>query len=259
MSKKVCFSIYSYSPHYHEMALALINSCKYFHPEIPIEFFEKDQIDKIMKERNIPRTVLLPFLGEILSEKYDLVIHIDADSIITAPLTELLEEEYDFASVRNNNDFGFAGKGNPGFSRINPLNSKYIELNEYLNAGLHACTNKQFWKEWQKYNVEYSKDCLLGDQDVMNDVFYSGNYKTVVIDSQDRQYYYGVANSWGIDSHYESWKQIILKDDKLFLFNKQVKVLHAASGEAEVNKFDIDKMFRSEVSEWLKKIISGNK
>jgi hypothetical protein len=254
MKGKICFSSYAYSPHYYEMAIALINSCKYYHPEIPFVFFNKDIIDHIMSTKNIPRSILLPFLGEILSNDFDLVIHIDADSIVTNKLTELIESDYDFASVRNNNDFGWAGMLRPGFSRVNKLTGKNIEVLDYLNAGLHASRSKEFWLDWQKGNVKYAKDCLLGDQDVMNDVFYSGKYKTLVMDPTDKPYYYGVANSWGIDSHYESWKQMYIKEDELYLFNKKVNVLHAASGEVDHNKFNFTEMFRSEVTHWI-----GNK
>ena len=250
--KKICFSTITRSPHYLIMANFLINSCKKFHPDIPFIHINEYMVETILKEKNIKVQLLLPFVGEMLSEQYDLVVHFDADSIVTGKLTELIEEEYDVASVKNNNVFLQGGMCVPGFSRINKLTGKEISIENYCNAGLHACRNIDFWKEWQKCNLEYHDECKLGEQDTMNDVFYSGKYNALVLDTFDKPYYYGVANSWGQESHYTSWKEIMLKDDLLYLYKKQIKVLHAAGGDSTEVKFKFDEMFKPDVAKWLK-------
>lgn len=249
-----CFYAMAYSDNYREMWWDLQLSCKYFHPEIPFEIFIKSAIDR-MFPNEFKKGSCLPFMAEYLSFKYDTLIHIDADSIVVAPLTDILEEDYEVASVRNNNDFGNAGMCKPGFTRIIPELNKEIGLQEYLNAGFFVIKNKQVIKEWILQNDKYFDIGKLGEQDTMNDIFHSGKYKLNILDSKDKSCYYGVANTWGDKSHYESWKDIILHNNKLFLYGKQIKVLHLASGSSEDKKFDLDNMFKQEVSEWIKNII----
>lgn len=254
----ICFSTFVYSDNYKKMSEHMIASCKKFHPNIPFEIHTREMVEKILKY-NSKATLgaIVAYIGEELSYKYDLVIHIDADSIITGDLDELLLGNYDVASVRNNNEYNKAGMCNPGFTRINCLNNKFIGMQDYLNTGCHAVksSSRSFWKDWQDTSIAYANTCLLDEQDTMNDVFYSGKYNTLVLDSPEKSYYYGVSNSWGEESHYESWKDIILIDNKIFLKNKQIKILHAASGESSEMKFKFDEFFKTDVSKWIQNLI----
>ena len=257
MKEKVCFSTYIYSDHYMTMAERMMRSCKYFHPDIPIEFMDRSTLEKFKSDNNISQHTLSSSIGLRLLDKYDRVIHIDADSIVTAPQTEALELDYDFAAVKNNNHFGKAGFCG-GFDRTNLITGEFISKDEYLNTGFHAATSAEFLGDWERYGLEYAGKQLLLDQDVMNDVFYSGKYNCVVLDPPEAPYYYGVANTWGISNHYESWRLITIQDDKLMLNGKQVKVLHAAGGPETFDKFKFDLMFRYSVERWLKDITGEN-
>ena len=241
MKEKVCFSTYIYSEYYMTMMQRAMASCKYFHPDIQIEYMDHVVLAKFKKDNNISQHTLSASIGIELLKKYDRVIHIDADSIVTAPLTEALELDYDFAAVKNNNHYGKAGFCG-AFSRTNKLTGKFISIGDYLNTGFHAATNLEFMKDWELHGIKYADEQLLLDQDVMNDIFYSGKYNCVVLDPTDSPYYYGVSNTWGTNNHYDSWRIMTVEDNKLMLDDRQVKVLHAAGGPETFDKFKSKKL-----------------
>lgn len=231
--------------------LKLIASFRKFHPDIPLFVFTEKEIEKEVKKRNLPAInwfYLNPIMCAKVAEKYDLVVHIDADSIVCDYLTEILDADYDVAVVRNNNDFGKASAREP-FT----LNDQ-VHVWDYANCGLVASTKKEFWEDWIKQNNIFYNLFDLHEQDVMNLMLKDRQkYKRKLLDPVDKPVYYGLANTYGIYGHWDSWKEIEIKDDKLYVNNKLIKILHNGGGQ-EFEKLNLDTMFSENVSKHLKKL-----
>jgi hypothetical protein len=177
-----------------------------------------------------------------LTNDFDLVVHFDADSIIVDRLDELLVGDYDIACVKNNNHFGKAGKI-PGIWFEN------VGVEYYVNAGLVASTKKEFWIDWLNFTL--SRDFpVYGEQDALNVLFYSGKYRAKLLDPPNKDYYYGIANSWGVDTSYENWKEIQVRPDGLYTNNKKIKVLHHAGGAHGKIRFEAD-LFNPETRRFI--------
>lgn len=231
--------------------LKLMTSFYKYHPDIPLFVFTEKEIEIEVRKRNFPKIdwfYLNPIMCAKVAEKYDLVVHIDADSIVCDRLTEVLEGDYDVAVVRNNNDNRKAG-AMEGLT----LNDQ-VHVLEYANCGLVASTKKEFWEEWIEKNNLFYHQFDLHEQDVMNLMLKDRKkYNRKLLDSIDKPLYYGISNIGGTYGHWESWKQIYLKDEKLYLNNKLIKVLHNAGGQ-EFDKLNIDALFSTEVAQYLKEL-----
>src|SRR3990167_6776388 len=89
----------------------LINSFKHFHPDIPLVIFRQDVVDTIIDPTKkfmggvVNWLNAKPMFAKLLTDKYELVINIDADSICLGRLDESLTDDYDVGSVMNLNDF----------------------------------------------------------------------------------------------------------------------------------------------------------
>ena len=82
--------------------------------------------------------------------------------------------------------------------------------------------------------------------DTLNHIFHWDKFTSEVIDPIGSGVSYGLSNIWGTgDNHWESWSQIYVKDDRLYLDDPKtgepmcIKVLHKAGGSiaAELNKY----------------------
>src|SRR5258706_5889535 len=84
----------------------LEQSVKHFHPEIPFIRFGTEEIDEQVRlHPGLHWDIMIPIWGQLLADEYDLVVHFDADSIVTGRLDEILGGDYEVAGVRNNDDF----------------------------------------------------------------------------------------------------------------------------------------------------------
>ena len=226
----------------------LVKSIKYFHPELDLIVFGDETLNKIMDEDpRINWNNIHPIVSYILTDHYKTIIHMDADSMLTDRIDELLENvsKYDVIGVRNTNDYHKAGKDNP-------IGCENVHYAKYINAGLVAVSNKEFYKDWIDLNFKLSNHLPFGENDTLNMLFHSGNYSSHIIDDFDTDLYYGLSNVWGEKNHWESWKQIYIDNDKLKLNNKKVKVLHQAGGSMPV-KLDFNQ-FTDSVKNYLEKI-----
>jgi hypothetical protein len=229
-------------------ALKLMVSFYKFHPDIPLFVFTNKEINhECSKYKNINWYYMNPVICKKVAEKFDLVVHLDADTIITDRLTEVLDGDYEVATVRNNNDFHRAGAMPPLTlnNRIDPL--------IYANCGLVASRRKDFWDQWIEYNYQYFNKFELHEQDVMNLLLSEGKYQVKLLDPIDKPLYYGISNSYGFNNPWESWKEIEIINNKLYLNGKLIKALHNAGGSWS-EKLNIDKMFLPEVAKHIKKI-----
>jgi len=249
MKKKIAFCTYvSDDKIVYFGLLKMLSSFKKFHPDIPIYVLTNKHIFNEIRKFPIFNSFyyLNPLMSITLADKYETVVHIDADCIVTDRLEEILQCDYDVAIVRNNSDFKTAGMGPP--ETANGL----IDVFKYANCGLIASTKKEFWEDWIQENVKCINKYRQHEQDIANILLSQGKYKIKILDSIDNNLYYGVANAYGSHTHWDSWKHIIIGDNnKLYLNNKLIKVLHHAGGFVN-EKLNLDDLFSHEVSRYLK-------
>lgn len=226
----------------------MINSFYKFHPDIPLHILStNDIVREINKYNENSFYYWNPILSKTIAKKYDIVVHIDADCIVADRLEEIIAGDYDVAVVRNNSDFGTAGCGLPCTA------DGQIEINKYANCGLVASTREDFWDTWILNNQKYKGKFVQHEQDIMNLMLkHSPNLKVKILDSIDKNCYYGISNAYGTKTHWDSWKDIELKDNKLYLNNKIIKVLHHAGGFVPEKLKLNTTLFKEEVAEHLK-------
>jgi hypothetical protein len=156
-----------------------------------------------------------------------------------------LDDSYSVVCVRNNNDFGKAGIGEP-------LSQPGHCVNPYVNAGLVAAKHHGFMSDWFFNTWSFSQILPFGSQTVLNGVL--GGYLVKILDPIEAPVYYGVSALSGTETHWDSWKEITVVDGDLMLNNKKVKVLHHGGGfKAEKLGFE---MFSEEVRKRLEEIIA---
>ena len=248
----------------------LKRSFKHFHPDVDFFVFDTKMTNEA-KEKDpwLNNVWMMPPSCLPFVEDYDMVVHIDGDCVVTGPMTELFESEEDIIGVRNNNSLGKASC-HTGITimHIPPYgDGQYIPVQNFINAGLIASNNKQFWYEWHDLNMQAKrfKDEVnpyahgIGDeQDTLNQIFHSDRYTSKIIDAMGTGLSYGLCNTWGENSHWESWSQIYLKDGALYLDDPKtgdpmcIKVMHQAGGSlaADLNKK------HGGLREWMKTVIA---
>ena len=211
MKKKlVIFQIRS--DKFKEIGMQMENSLKYFHPDIPFIVFNQQKIDEAQKERpNFMKLYGYPYIGLKLSKEYEMVIQMDADSIICGKLDELLniDQQYDLACVQNNSSRGFQNTYGD------------IPIDEYVNAGLVASRSEVFWYEWLDRCEKESKGKYFGEQDVLNIIIHSKKYKLLMLDGDNTNVYYGC-------SSFNSYSSMSLVGEDIILNEKKVKIIHTA-------------------------------
>ena len=257
-TKKIAFSTWCTDNYVDKVGLeGLQNSLTYFHPDIPLVVYDTQETERLKeKYGSLPSNFMMPPTCMELTEKYDMVIHIDADSTVTGPLTELLDSDEEIIGVRNNNSFGNAGC-------LQGITIRDIPMFEFLNAGLVGTNGKRFIKDWGDACQEIGHRLEGGEQDVLNLLFQSGKYSTKIVDPLVTNVSYGVgSNGWGTTTHWDSWKDLYVREDKLMLddpntgVSMEVKVLHQAGGGASTYPMRpwMDSIVSDEVKDYLHKI-----
>ena len=219
--KKVCFVPVDDKHYYPEGTHIMINSFKKYHPDIDLVIFRQDTTDKLFKEKKIDWYNAKPYFAELLFNKYDLVVNLDADHIITGRMSEVFDNvNYDVAGPWNFNDYENASFEN-------------ITEEMYIQGGMIASTNKEFWIEWQKLNRDARK-YLRRENDVMNLVIYNHMpyLNTKIVDL--KKDYYG-CKSLGREP------EMYIEGDKTMLREEQVLAYHFARGGV-FPKLDIPNM-----------------
>lgn len=210
----------------------LINSFKRFHPDIDLVVFRQDMIDKVFKEKNINFYQAKPTFAKLLISKYDLVVNIDCDHIITGRLDEVLKGDYDVGAPWNYNDYENASFEN-------------ITEEMYLQAGLVASTNKRFWSIWEAENLDAMK-YIRKENDILNLVVYNHMPELKLKIFDRHKDYYG-CKSLGREPSFTINEQgeTICRDEKVLAY-------HFARGSV-FPKLDIPRMpLKDEVKKrWL--------
>jgi|TARA_E500000305_G_C4028105_1_gene243054 hypothetical protein len=273
MNKKICISTWCTDDYKDFLGVdKLANSIKYFHPEVDHVIVDTNMTNEInekyspwMRDIWMMAPTCLPY-----ADDYDMVIHLDADAVVTGPMTELFECDADVIGVRNNNSFDKAGSGNGiTITHLPPFgNGQQIPIQGFINAGLVAVNNKEFWEDWHDVNYQSAKiketnPCAhgLGDEnDTLNQIFHNSSYTSKVIDEIGSGVSYGLSSCWGNghNNHWESWSQIYVKDDRLWIDDPVIqetmciKVMHQAGGHAAAQLNRGAGGFRN----WLSSVVS---
>ena len=227
----------------------------HFHPEIDFHVFGTKDTENVTKEH--------PWLGADnvkfsdwmmvatclpLVEDYDMVIHMDADCFCLGSLDRVIESDAELIGVRNNNFFGKAGSAQPCTSPFyEPYGSGQIGVNDFINAGFVASNDKQFWYEWRDFNkfvaeqsnaknFDYKPWPLIrNEQDTWNHIFHAENkYTSEIVDQEGSGVTYGIINQWGDTDHCESWENLYIKDESVYIDHPttgealRTSILHAA-------------------------------
>lgn len=222
----------------------MLKTLHYFHPEVTVEAMNEDDL---RRNKLIPVPYIYPVVGKFLRDKYSTITHIDADVFVVDRLDELFDTSSDVRAGRNNSDNGKAG-----ISRAFTLPG--ISMEYYVNAGIHSISNYTFWDDWYNLCMTDGPKTPLGEQGVFNKIFYSGKYKKVLLDPRNGNIYYGTSFQEGRRDNWESWKNIKIIRNKLYINDKQIKMLHIAGGGW--TKPPMEHLFTKDIQDFLNNIIN---
>lgn len=211
----------------------LLNSFRRYHPHIDFVVFRKNMIDSVFKEKHINFYQAKPHFAKLLTDRYDLVVNIDCDHIITGPLDAILQADYDVAFPWNFNDYENASFEN-------------ITEEMYLQAGLVASTNKKFWNRWAEMNIDAMK-YLRKENDIVNLLVYNEmpELKLKILDKEKD--YYG-CKSLGREP------QFYIEDDKLMCRGERILAYHFARGSVFPKLNFATMPLKDEVRAWMQNI-----
>jgi hypothetical protein len=208
--KKCAFTAVDDRLYYSEGTPLFINSFKKFHPDIDLIVFRQDTIDKLFKEKDINWYMAKPYFAELLEDKYDLIVNMDADHIILDRMTEVFDKvDYEVALPWNYNDYENASFEN-------------ITEKMYVQCGMVASTQKGFWEVWRDRNKR-AMEYLRKENDIVNLVVYDKAYdfKLKILDK--KKDYYG-CKSLGREPEF------YIKKGKTMCRKQQVVAYHFARG-----------------------------
>lgn len=229
-----------------------VNSFTKFHPDIELVIFdETDMAKQGVNYYNAKAT-----FGRILSEQYELVVNVDADHYFFDRCDEILAGDYDVACPANFNETdnlvgikvssGITGNGNPNW---------LVDEKQFLQGGLIASPNKQFWKHYEHaVNLHYKKFVCF-ENDVLNIVAYTYPYKVKVLDghydyrNENHTQWYGCSI---IGKEKKCFVSAAENRDYIFCEDKPVKAYHFAHGSAKKKYTDI---FPFEVCQFIEQNI----
>lgn len=249
-------------------ANTMIKSLRYFHKDLPI-MLVTNETDKAL----LPKDVILkdlgpymvdqmffyratPIVAESLLDEYELVLKIDADSLILGDLSLIMEtKDYDIGTVINWNRFD---------EKFYPLVQGWgIFPAEYFNCGFVAMRSKKFVHDWRMLCYTNLFDRLqYKEQDLLNALCYFGNYNVRCFDFGDNRL---ELNAWyGIIGKGE-WNRAIVKNGKIIVpkglgdtpfppSDMEIKVAHMGGGNG-APKDNWGSFFSREAMERIEEIL----
>ena len=234
---KTCFFTIVSDDYYFSVGThVLVNSFRRFHPDIDLIVFRQNTVDKVFKEKKINFYMAKPTFAKLLTKDYDRIINIDADTVITGRLTEVLNTDWEVGAVWNYNEYENASLED-------------IDEKMYVQAGLVGSTNKEFWDIWEKANKKamlYTRQ----ENDILNKIWYHNKkVKKMKKLIWDKEKNYLGCKSLGLEGKF------YIEDNKLMCKGEQVKAYHHAKGKVALPKLQFETMgFTPKVTEWLIKI-----
>ena len=212
--EKIVFFTYVSDEYYEGIGTPkLIKSFKKFHQDIELIVFRQETVNKVFAEKGLYFENAKPTFAKLLTDKYDLIVSIDADTIITARLDEILKNDYEVGSVVQ-------------FCDISQPSVENVTAEMYVQAGLVASRNKLFWDKWEAANKD-SEKYIYKEQDILNLVWYNDpdvSKMTKRIFDKDKDYY--GTKSLGKES------QFTIDCDKLMCNGERVFCYHNARGHS---------------------------
>jgi len=218
---------------------------------LPFRIYGNEDIAKFKDPAFFYRAT--PLIAKDLIKEYELVIKIDADSLITGNLDFILNSTgWDVGTVYN-------------WNRTDPLTYGLVSVaslapQEYYNCGFVAMRNADFINHWDRlcHSVHFDR-LQYREQDILNLVCHYGNFKVKCFDDYDPVYNY---SAWhGLRSKGE-WNKIIVQNNELVLpkaddrypeRDKQIKVIHWAGGNGV--KMNYKAFFTEEVIKYLDNLL----
>lgn len=226
------------------------NSLRKFDKDTPLILIDEEKIKQLGDPHFFYRST--PIITKALFKDYDVICHIDADSIVTGNLDHVWEGEFDAAVVRNSN---------PREDKAYPIRLLDVHPYSYANNGFNVFKSKIFVEHWLKLCMsEHFLNFQYREQDLLNImIFYMGEnfggpYKIKFLDDGDS--FHGLASKG-------YWPNIILRDNELFLppvegypdKEKRIKVIHWAGGN--VGKMNYRLHFSDEVCRYLDRLVKS--
>jgi len=229
MAERVCiFTAVQDSRYEYTGTPKLISSFLYFHPEIDFYCFGSEVVDKLFRmDPALNWYNSKARMAKLLYNDYDNVIHFDADTMILAPLDEMLTEDYEIAAALNHNWF------DPHCQTL--LN---INVHEFVGDCTWSCRNKTFLDDLD-YACQYAWPCGKGRKDFpwasqgcFNMLFFylPWNKKALGVHGDNGDVRYG-RKYWGSQT-LNRWNDFQLDGDKVKLYGNQVVTLHEGGGYA---------------------------
>lgn len=223
-----------------------INSIKYFHPEFKIIRYNTKDINRFREKFNEKWLGLIApeiMLEVWCSEKPDLLIKIGADCLILDSLNEIIKENYDVASARNDPD-QVNDERDESFNRPDVI--KNIKNSEWINADLICVKNEKVLYDYVELTRAYRNKIIrplsdrewADDQYALNVVFKIYGYKSLILDPKNSKLIYGASGNWNHGkTNWDSWKDIdfinnkfIMKDGGRGTGDREIKILHCCGG-----------------------------
>ncbi len=208
------------------------NSLRKFHSEeeLPLLLWNQAKIESYNDPAFFYRAT--PIIARQLLKDYDLVLKIDADSIITGDLNHIINDtSYDLAAPLNWNRYDPQVFGQVSVVDVPPT--------MYLNCGLVAMRNRELVEKWFRLcHSQHFGAYQYREQDLLNIIAFYFDWKVKNLDAED---------TWnGLISKGEMMR-FELKDGKLIVpaakdhfpdKDMVVKVIHLAGGNTIGDKMD---------------------
>lgn len=260
-SKRIAFCTHASDDYFFSVGGAkLVKTFKYFHSDTPFFVFGTNEINALNKKyhNRLSWLCLMPFIvKEMFNMGYETVVRIDADSIITGPILDIvLESTADVMTVRNNNDKGLASKdGNPAvvFNGCAP--------DDYKNAGFVGINSQEFNNEWLKRSLNARPGAYThGEQDILNEILQEKKFTEECLDRRETSRHMGISCLDGKETYWDSLKNLyVYHDEHIFSLaykGKDLLVIHQAGGHKK-DKMNFDELFSPGVAETLRSLTQG--
>src|SRR3990167_7525207 len=143
-------------------------SFHYFHPKIEMKLVGPPELASILQKDNQFFYRATPAIGwNLLDQGYDVVVKIDADSVITGDISHTWKEKFDIGVVNNSN---------PREYEKYPVTVWNIHPLSYLNCGFVVMQSRLFVQHWLSLCASpHFLHYQMREQDLLNIMaFYMG-------------------------------------------------------------------------------------
>ncbi len=229
----------------------LEKSFHHFHPDIELRLWDQHKIESYNDPHFMYRAT--PTIARQLLKDHDLVVKIDADSIVTGNLDHIIKaDDYDAAAPLNWNRVDPALYGVVTVLNINPT--------AYFNCGLVAMRSRELVEKWFRLcNSSHFGAYKYREQDLLNIIAYYFDWRFKNLDAE---------TTWnGLISKGEMGRFVLKESTKLVCpVNKDgfpnqemtIKVIHLAGGNNPNDKMHYIFTHCSEdVSNYIKGLTNG--